>query len=107
MSHSNLLRTAPSQKRSNTRVEAILEAARVHYEEAGRDNFTTGGVAALAGCSVGTVYRYFSDRVVLMDAIMPGRDSDALALQAIREVNDLDRSLLHKWKTVQRIVGSA
>lgn len=105
MSHSDLLRVEPAQERSTSRVASILTAAEQHYDEVGRDLFTTGGVAKLAGCSVGTVYRYFSDRVVLMDAIRPERDHESDKLDAIREVHEQDKSLLQKWKTVRRIVG--
>ncbi|WP_213816255.1 TetR/AcrR family transcriptional regulator [Glaciihabitans sp. dw_435] len=42
---------------------------------AGRDRFTTADVAAIAGCSIGTLYRYYKDRIAILDAIWPDRDA--------------------------------
>jgi AcrR family transcriptional regulator len=69
------LRNEPVQKRSQDRLEALLEAARLVWAEVGRDRLTTGMVAEKAGCSIGTVYRYFPDRVMILDAIAPDRDA--------------------------------
>jgi len=80
------LRNKPVQKRSQERLEQLLEAARLAYAEHGRDRFTTQQVAEKAGASIGTVYRYFPDRVLLMDAIAPDRDRQAhLVLERVRE----------------------
>lgn len=70
------LRNVPTQKRATVRLMAIMKAATTLYNDPaiGRDRFTTAQVADLAGCSIGTVYRYFTDRVALLDAIAPDRD---------------------------------
>ena len=70
------LRNVPSQKRSTMTLVAIMSAATKLYNDPaiGRDRFTTAQVADLAGCSIGSVYRYFKDRVALLDAIAPDRD---------------------------------
>lgn len=70
------VRNEPQQKRAAVRLEAIKAAAITLYNDPsiGRDRFTTAQVADLAGCSIGSVYRYFIDRVALLDAIAPDRD---------------------------------
>lgn len=70
------LRNTPVQTRSVTRLEQIKAAAVALYNNPliGRDRLTTADVATLAGCSIGTIYRYFPDRVALLDEIAPDRD---------------------------------
>ena len=68
------LRNSPVQARSVDRLATILDAARPVLQEVGRDRLTTGMVAEAAGCSIGTLYRYFPDRVAVLDAIAPDRD---------------------------------
>lgn len=69
-------RNTPQQNRSSVRVVAIMKAAITLYNDPtiGRDRMTTAQVADLAGCSIGSVYRYFKDRVAILDAIAPDRD---------------------------------
>ena len=62
-------RRTPLQARSNQTVEEILDAAssllgRVPFEE-----ITTSRIAAQAGISVGALYRFYSDRQEVFDAI--------------------------------------
>ena len=67
------LRNRPTQQRARRRVDEIRAAARAILGEVGRDRFTTDLVAARAGCSIGTIYRYFEDRVALLDDLYPNR----------------------------------
>jgi AcrR family transcriptional regulator len=69
------LRNEPVQERSRARVAQIIAAARVVYDRVGQDAFNTNLVAEEAGASIGTVYRYFPDRVPLMDIIDPDRNN--------------------------------
>lgn len=69
------LRNIPIQPRSSSRLNIILEVARRHYEDVGRDKFRLSAVATAAGCAEGTVRRYFKDRVALLDALDPERDT--------------------------------
>jgi Bacterial regulatory proteins, tetR family. len=39
----------------------------------GRDRFTTDMIAKRAECSIGTIYRYFADRVDILDELYPNR----------------------------------
>lgn len=106
MSLEENMRVAPSQPRSKARVESILAAARRHYEEVGRDRFTFEGVAAVVEpkCSVGTIYRYFSDRVALLDALFPDRDRAEIKIAAIRNLRTMDGSAAEKWLSVEHIL---
>jgi len=98
------LRTAPIQDRAARRIETILQAARNHYAEVGRDRFNTGDVAKKAGCAVGTVYRYFEDKVAILDAIDPDRDKARDILNEIAEVDSLFFTEGQKWATVRGIL---
>jgi AcrR family transcriptional regulator len=64
-----LVRTEPIQERSAARVDALLDAAADVVDEIGFDRLTTAMVAERAGASIGTVYRYFPDRIVLLQAL--------------------------------------
>lgn len=66
---SDLLRAAPVQARSNIRLTALLDAAAAIIHKNGYEELTTAAVAKQAGASIGTVYRYFEDRVVLLKAL--------------------------------------
>jgi AcrR family transcriptional regulator len=67
------LRNAPQQNRSTATLARITQAAHEVSAEIGYDRFTTADVAVRAGVSIGTVYRYFPDRIGLLDAIDSGR----------------------------------
>ncbi len=66
---SGLLSNTPVQARSNARVTALLDAAAKVIHEKGYEELTTADVAAVAGASIGTVYRYFEDRVKVLEAL--------------------------------------
>jgi AcrR family transcriptional regulator len=64
-----LVRTEPIQERSAARIDALLDAAAAVVDEIGFDRLTTAMVAERADASIGTVYRYFPDRIVLLQAL--------------------------------------
>lgn len=107
MNLDSTMRVTPTQNRAKERVEAILGAARRHYEEVGRDRFSFDGVAALMtpSCSVATIYRYFKDRTALFDAIFPDRDRAEIKLAAIRNVQDMNGSAAEKWLATEHILS--
>jgi len=78
------IRNKPLQTRSQVRLNAIKTAAIKLYNnpQIGRDRLTTAQVALLAGCSIGTFYRYFEDRYALLEAIAPDRDQTRVGGQA-------------------------
>jgi AcrR family transcriptional regulator len=63
------LRNEPVQARSAARLEALLDAAAAVVDEIGYERLTTAMVAERAGASIGTVYRYFPDRIALLQAL--------------------------------------
>lgn len=66
---SDLLRSSPVQARSNARLTALLDAAATIIQRSGYEELTTAAVAQQAGASIGTVYRYFEDRIALLRAL--------------------------------------
>ncbi|KRC50958.1 TetR family transcriptional regulator [Leifsonia sp. Root227] len=93
-----LVRTEPIQERSAARIDALLDAAAEVVDEIGFDRLTTAMVAERAGASIGTVYRYFPDRIVLLQAL---RDRAVLryrqaVVQGIRE-----QEPAHWWIAVE------
>lgn len=63
------IRVEPVQARSTARVNALLDAASETIHEVGYELLTTAMVAERAGASIGTVYRYFPDRVAVLQAL--------------------------------------
>ena len=93
-----LVRTEPIQERSAARIDALLDAAAAVVDEIGFDRLTTALVAERAGASIGTVYRYFPDRIVLLQAL---RDRALLRYRrSVVEAIDA-RSPEHWWNAVE------
>ena len=63
-------RKTPIQARSNTTVEAILQATLQVLTSVGKERLTTTRVAARAGVSVGTLYQYFPNKSALLQATL-------------------------------------
>lgn len=63
------VRTEPVQGRSAARVDALLDAVAAVVDEIGFDRLTTAMVSERAGASIGTVYRYFPDRIALLQGL--------------------------------------
>jgi AcrR family transcriptional regulator len=63
------LRNEPVQARSAARLTALLDAAAAAIDELGYERLTTAMVAERAGASIGTVYRYFPDRIAVLQAL--------------------------------------
>ncbi|MDN4596276.1 TetR/AcrR family transcriptional regulator [Leifsonia virtsii] len=93
-----LVRTEPIQERSAARIDALLDAAAAVVDEIGFDRLTTAMVAERAGASIGTVYRYFPDRIVLLQAL---RDRALLRYRrSVVEAIDA-QSPAHWWNAVE------
>ncbi|WP_324197951.1 TetR/AcrR family transcriptional regulator [Nocardia abscessus] len=60
----------PAQERAKATREHILDTAARLFGEHGIANTSTNRIAAEAGVSVGTVYRYFTDRTVMVDKLI-------------------------------------
>jgi AcrR family transcriptional regulator len=63
------VRNEPVQARSSERIDALLDAASEVVAEVGIERLTTAMVAERAGASIGTVYRYFPDRIAVLAAM--------------------------------------
>jgi AcrR family transcriptional regulator len=64
-----LIRNEPVQARSTARLAALLDAAAQVVHEIGYERLTTAMVAERAGASIGTVYRYFPDRIAVLQSL--------------------------------------
>jgi len=62
-------RAEPIQQRSAARLSGLLDAAASVVDEVGFDRITTAMIAERAGASIGTVYRYYPDRVAVLKAL--------------------------------------
>jgi AcrR family transcriptional regulator len=91
---SSLLRNEPVQARSSARLAGLLDAAAAVIDEIGFERLTTAMVAERAGASIGTVYRYFPDRIAVVEALAI-RCTQRLAA---RFVETLDASGATTWQ---------
>jgi AcrR family transcriptional regulator len=64
-----IIRNEPVQARSAARLTALLDAAAQVVHEIGYERLTTAMVAEGAGASIGTVYRYFPDRIAVLQSL--------------------------------------
>ncbi|WP_437065509.1 TetR family transcriptional regulator [Streptomyces sp. enrichment culture] len=69
VSHTPSLRRAPVQRRSAERLARILDACAGLLDEVGYDYLSTRAVAERAGVPIGSVYRFFSNKRQMADAL--------------------------------------
>ena len=81
------LRNEPVQARSTARLTTLLDAAAALVDEIGFERLTTAMVAERAGASIGTVYRYFPDRIALLQALA-ARNLDRVLTRASDEIDN-------------------
>ncbi len=79
------LRNEPVQARSTARLGALMDAAAAVVDEIGFERLTTAMVAERAQASIGTVYRYFPDRIALLQALA-GRNLERVLTRVGDEV---------------------
>ncbi|MCZ4118163.1 TetR/AcrR family transcriptional regulator [Streptomyces sp. H39-S7] len=63
------LRRTPVQQRSTERLGRILDACAELLDEAGYESLSTRAVAVRAGVPIGSVYRFFSNKRAMADAL--------------------------------------
>lgn len=63
------LRRQPKQKRSQQRVERILEAAAEVFAEVGYEAATTHAIASRAKTAIGSLYQFFPDKLAIFHAL--------------------------------------
>ena len=81
------IRNEPVQARSTARLAALLDAAAHVIDEIGYERLTTAMVADRAGASIGTVYRYFPDRIAVLQSLA-ARNAERVGEQALAELKD-------------------
>lgn len=89
-----MMRKTPKQKRSESTVDDISEAAIQLLDTAGAAKFTTNHVAERAGVSIGSLYRYFPDKGAILRYIVRREikkmRTKALAIIAGSQASDAD-----------------
>ncbi len=81
------LRNEPVQARSTARLAGLLDAAAAVIDELGYERLTTAMVAERAGASIGTVYRYFPDRIAVLQALAT-RNLERTLSAVVAEMSD-------------------
>lgn len=81
------IRNEPVQARSTARLAALLDSAAAVIDEIGYERLTTAMVADRAGASIGTVYRYFPDRIAVLQSLA-ARNSERLLAALSTELAD-------------------
>jgi AcrR family transcriptional regulator len=66
---SSPLRRQPKQRRGQQRVEKILEAAALVFDEVGYEAATTHQIAERAGTAIGSLYQFFPDKAAIFNAM--------------------------------------
>jgi AcrR family transcriptional regulator len=66
---SRKLRRQPRQQRGKDRVQKILAAAAIVFEEVGYSAATTHLIAAKAGTAIGSLYQFFPDKAAIFQAM--------------------------------------
>lgn len=81
------IRNEPVQARSTARLAALLDAAAHVIDEIGYERLTTAMVADRAGASIGTVYRYFPDRIAVLQSLA-ARNAERVGERALAELKN-------------------
>jgi AcrR family transcriptional regulator len=84
-----LIRNEPVQARSTARLAALLDAAAQVVDEIGYERLTTAMVADRAGASIGTVYRYFPDRIAVLQSLA-ARNEERISSLLLSEIRNGD-----------------
>lgn len=82
-----VIRNEPVQARSTARLAALLDAAAEVIAEIGYERLTTAMVADRAGASIGTVYRYFPDRIAVLQSLA-ARNAERYTGRVLAELSD-------------------
>lgn len=82
-----VIRNEPVQARSAARLTALLDAAAHVVHEIGYERLTTAMVADRAGASIGTVYRYFPDRIAVLQSLA-ARNAERTSGVALAEISN-------------------
>ncbi|WP_083468761.1 TetR/AcrR family transcriptional regulator [Nostoc piscinale] len=81
ISKPDLMRRQPKQKRSQQRVEKILQAAAEVFAEVGYEAATTHQIAAKAETAIGSLYQFFPDKLAIFHAL------EAIHMERVTEIH--------------------
>jgi AcrR family transcriptional regulator len=99
---SSKLRRQPKQQRGKERVDKILAAAAVVFEEVGYSAATTHLIAAKAGTAIGSLYQFFPDKAAIFQAM------ELYHVDRVKGMwmtaNNSDFSQLSLRKTIKRLI---
>jgi AcrR family transcriptional regulator len=87
MNDEKVMRKQPKQKRSQQRVDQILDAAAQLFAEVGYESASTNAIAARAEVAIGSLYQFFPNKESLVDALV------ARYAEGTKEVLSFDASL--------------
>jgi AcrR family transcriptional regulator len=97
------LRRQPKQQRGKDRIEKILDAAAIVFDEVGYEAATTHLIAAKAKTAIGSLYQFFPDKAAIFNAMELRHAERVKAMWA--KVNTLEivqlplRQMIHAWVT--------
>ena len=81
-------RRQPSQRRAHKTQLLIFESAARLLEQEGMEGFNTNRLSELSGFSIGTIYRYFSDKRAILLAL--AQHEQECAMQEVRRLLTAD-----------------
>lgn len=96
------LRRQPKQKRSQQRVERILEAAAEVFAEVGYEAATTHAIASRAGTAIGSLYQFFPDKLAIFHALEERHMEQVTAIHA--KIMTAEMAQLPLEQMIQQIV---
>lgn len=91
------LRNQPIQARATERIESLMDAAAAAIDDGGYETLTTQIIAERAGASIGTVYRYFPDRLAVIRGLAQ-RNTERL----MAEIDSVFEQQLPDWQLYLR-----
>ncbi len=98
-------RRTPTQSRSKTLVNAIIQACQQILEQEGTENLTTNRIAEVAGVNIGSLYQYFPNKEAILANLFTenlAADIDQLSVEVSERVAlQLHVSLRH---TIREII---
>lgn len=93
------LRNEPVQARSAARLDALLDAAAAVLDEVGYERLTTALIAQHASASIGTVYRYFPDRLAVLQGLA-SRAADRLLSRVRSDLETASSDFLERLDVI-------
>ncbi len=89
-------RMVPAQKRAEETVKQILNTSAMLLDEVGLDGFNTNLLAERAGLRVGTIYRYFPNKLAILRAlILEYANHMKTALETFNDLADPEKDWQH------------